>query len=833
MRGRLSRLLVCILSFSTVAAFPQSAIELQIEKAVELQDKGDIQGARRICEALLSDLRHRGASPQLGRVLNVVSQIAAADGNYDESGKLAQEAAETYHTAGDVSGEAHAFNNKGIAEIQQGSYPRAQQDLERALGLARQTNDGENQVQVLNNLGSAFFYQGKYLEGLRSYENAMALVEKSPAANWSGYWRQITDFNQATLYQRLGRYEKALEIYRRVEQSSKDLTAGDRAHLFANLGTLYRRLGDPWKALDSYSTARALYSKAHDADGELSVLKNIGIVYALDEQDPAKAQPIFEEALKLAEKSGNRREEMQGHLYLGQTYLRKRDLASTRKEFESAEALAKELGTPEEQWKGLYGLGQIDDLSGQGDAAEEEYRQAIAIIEQARYQLQLSALRAEFLAEKRDAYDALILRLLQKKDFSGAFLYVERSRARTFQDRLAPQSEAKPLTMEETQAHLPPATVLLESWVSGDWVGFVWCTPERTGAWLKKVTVADRERMRAFLKGIPEGQDGPPEVLGALLPENGDFLPSGVEHVLVVPDGWLSFVPFEMLPAARGAKQLLIEKYDVTYLPSAALLRRERPSDRRASPWAPRLVGFGDPVVRAQADSLGAVIQPLPFSGEEVRSIAAMAGRNKELFLEEDDLKNLFLAGKASGAPVLHVSTHAFADADNPENSRMLFSPASPDGTADYVFLRELYDLDLRNVKLATISACDTERGKMVRGEGVQAFSRALLSAGAGASLTTLWRVDDQATAEFMKQFYFFALEKRQSKAEALRSAKLKFLNSETRLAEPRYWASFVLNGDGATPVPSVWSWSTLAVFGVGLLALASMPFWALRLRRR
>jgi CHAT domain-containing protein len=70
-------------------------------------------------------------------------------------------------------------------------------------------------------------------------------------------------------------------------------------------------------------------------------------------------------------------------------------------------------------------------------------------------------------------------------------------------------------------------------------------------------------------------------------------------------------------------------------------------------------------------------------------------------------------------------------------------------GHPDYLFLRELYDLNLNGVRLATISACDTERGKIIRGEGVQAFSRALLSAGAASSLTTLWRVDDELTAEF------------------------------------------------------------------------------------
>jgi len=54
-----------------------------------------------------------------------------------------------------------------------------------------------------------------------------------------------------------------------------------------------------------------------------------------------------------------------------------------------------------------------------------------------------------------------------------------------------------------------------------------------------------------------------------------------------------------------------------------------------------------------------------------------------------------------------------------------------------------------------------------------------------------------------MKQFYFFLLKEHKSKAEALRLTKLEFLHSGTALSHPRYWAAFVLNGDGAEPVPS------------------------------
>ena len=122
----------------------------------------------------------------------------------------------------------------------------------------------------------------------------------------------------------------------------------------------------------------------------------------------------------------------------------------------------------------------------------------------------------------------------------------------------------------------------------------------------------------------------------------------------------------------------------------------------------------------------------------------------------------------------------------------------------------------------------------MIRGEGVQAFSRALLFAGSRSALTTLWRVDDQPTSEFMKQFHYFALVRRQPKAEALRSAKLKFLQSKTELENPAHWAGFVLNGDGGGTLPQFISWSVLAMSAaIAALVLASGLWLLLRVRRR
>lgn len=109
----------------------------------------------------------------------------------------------------------------------------------------------------------------------------------------------------------------------------------------------------------------------------------------------------------------------------------------------------------------------------------------------------------------------------------------------------------------------------------------------------------------------------------------------------------------------------------------------------------------------------------------------------------------------------------------------------------------------------------------MIRGEGVEGFSRALLAAGAASAVTTMWDVVDRASAEFMKQLYF-ALARGDSGASALRHAKLQFLHSGLAWSHPRYWAGYVLNGDGRQRLPRVIPWSVLGAVLVGTFATAA-----------
>jgi CHAT domain-containing protein len=533
---------------------------------------------------------------------------------------------------------------------------------------------------------------------------------------------------------------------------------------------------------------------------------------------------------------------MQAMLYHGETLYRMHKLAEAEKEFVAVLAAAEQLGAVEEQWKAAYKLGQIGLENGRRDVAEARFRDAIQRIESMRSQLQLSRLKSEFLADKRDVYDALIKLLLERNDAPSAFEFMERSRARVFQDRffggkLSPDA----LTLSSIQARLGPQTALIEFWLGTEGLAVVWVTRESAGITQSHFSAAEMDAFQRVVTGLPDHlsddwQMDFHKMSAVLLHDVAPITQGRYSHVLIVPDGFLSLLPFELLSTASG--QLLLESRDVTYLPSAVLLLRGALKNASATrfPWQQQLVGFGDPAVVGSGESSltsaprGETTRALPASGEEIRSIARMSAGRTQLFLGPDDRKHSFFASARSGAALLHVSTHAVADMDDPERSRLLFSPDEPGEPNNYLFLKELYELDLRGMSLATLSACDTERGRFVPGEGVQAFSRALLAAGSRSALTTLWRVPDQPTSEFMQHFYYYLLKQHKSKSEALRLTKLEFLRSGTSLSHPRYWAAFVLNGDGSEPVPRFIPWQLLAI-PVPLLALA--VFIYLRVRRK
>ena len=90
--------------------------------------------------------------------------------------------------------------------------------------------------------------------------------------------------------------------------------------------------------------------------------------------------------------------------------------------------------------------------------------------------------------------------------------------------------------------------------------------------------------------------------------------------------------------------------------------------------------------------------------------------------------------------------------------------------------------------------------GKDVKGEGLIGLTRGFMYAGASSVVASLWKVDDEATAELMKHFYTNMLQKGMRPAEALRSAQ-NTLRQNPQWQSPHFWAGFILQGEFKEPI--------------------------------
>jgi CHAT domain-containing protein len=176
------------------------------------------------------------------------------------------------------------------------------------------------------------------------------------------------------------------------------------------------------------------------------------------------------------------------------------------------------------------------------------------------------------------------------------------------------------------------------------------------------------------------------------------------------------------------------------------------------------------------------------------------------------------LRPQVAGPDPALLSGLAFAGANHdPKSSEDSASALGKETDDGIMTALEISELDLRNVDLAVLSACETGLGRVAGGEGVLGLQRAFQTAGARTCVTSFWKVDDTATQLLMKEFYTNLWQKKLGKLESLRQAQLTMLHrydpGERKLAQrgglqrpgtssgfqrgaPYFWAPFVLSGD-------------------------------------
>jgi CHAT domain-containing protein/tetratricopeptide (TPR) repeat protein len=237
----------------------------------------------------------------------------------------------------------------------------------------------------------------------------------------------------------------------------------------------------------------------------------------------------------------------------------------------------------------------------------------------------------------------------------------------------------------------------------------------------------------------------------------------GDRRLVIVPHRALHYVPFHALHDGAG---YVIERREVTYAPSAAVLRHCLSKPVRALESA-LLLGVAD--------------EQTPRVRDEIRALAPLFTQSLALLDERATLDAV-----RQGAPVadvLHLACHGQFRPDNPLFSSLRLG----DG---WLTVRDAYNLDLR-CELVVLSACETGVSAVAPGDELIGLARGFFSNGVPSLLLSLWTVDDEATAALMVNFYT-GLRAGARPAAALRDAQLQLLKEQPH---PFFWSPFVLVG--------------------------------------
>ncbi|MEE8523474.1 MAG: CHAT domain-containing protein, partial [Thermoanaerobaculia bacterium] len=401
-----------------------------------------------------------------------------------------------------------------------------------------------------------------------------------------------------------------------------------------------------------------------------------------------------------------------------------------------------------------------------------------------------------------------------------------RGRIRQSNPLYAQITDPRPLTAEQIQQLVLDGDTLLLEYQLGEARSYLWAV---TSEALEVFELPPQDDIEELVeRGIMLlGASNREEYLydmEVVLSELSDLLLAPVadlldgQQLLIVAEGPLQYLPFAALPspaaAGGGASRPLVADYEITGLPSASWLYFMRRQFRNREAPTRDVAVFADPVFRpagggespelwASRDEAEAQIraQQLPdrlyFTGLEADAILGLAENRQNLAaLGFKALKERAVSGELRPYRYVHIATHGILDPEFPEQSSLVFSLYGPEGEPRDGFLltHEIYQLDLL-ADLVVLSACQTAHGKRIRGEGLTGWTQGFMYSGAKRVIVSLWSVDDEATAELMKQFYTFLLQQKLSPATALRRAQ-NAIRQQPQWQAPYFWAPFILQGE-------------------------------------
>ncbi len=700
-------------------------------------------------------------------------------------------------------------------------YLKAAEAYRKGLNYLHKSNNLTLKGQILRDIGTTYMKLGLYKDALHASQQArdifITLKDRknivSVLTTFGAIYEVLGENDWSYFFRSRHFYQEALNILLDIDDPKK------KGIVLNNIGKTLQRLGDETNkttyytdALHYYRQARKQYQIARKRKLEANTWNNIGGTHLALSTHEHQTEHLREALSALTAA---------------------RNIQETTLQDESR------------LWITYSNFGRLYEAQGQPEKAFDYYQKAINLFEK----LIESSPVEDFtisLREQLDAsYQQAIMLLWDAKRYEEAFFFSERARARAFLDQFGfrragyslnldqellkkkkgklteldrdyrqeisrPISEQnaelltqlqgekekeqeeyaairrrneienlhaaghfsmRPLQLDPIRQNLDDDTTLLSFFVTpGKTLAFI-----ITKSTFKTVKLSIKEwelyeNIRKTRRHPLDRATDPPKELETLYAQLIAPLKKYLQTPVIgiIPHNILHSLPFAALTPDR--RSYFGEEHILYVLPSAGVLTLlpKRPIPENAALLA---LAYGE------VEGL----PPLIFVDDEIEAISR---KYKTLTLKGKDATASSFEQLAACYSILHLAAHGELNLNNPRFSRIILA----DGALNVDGISRLH---LTHTALVVLSACNTNLGKRSRGDDIVGLTRAFMVAGAPSIVSSLWPVNDKATAEFMTHFYT-QLKRKKRPAEALQVAQK---NIRKTYPHPYYWAGFVLTG--------------------------------------
>lgn len=812
----------------------------QYEKALELYER-----SLRIRQEIEDRLGE-------GNSLISIGSLQFGRGQYDRSLEFYQQALNIYQSLGGIVGLSSALANIGSVYSVQGEYAKALEYYQQALAIRQELGNEAGIAEILNEMGGSYYVLGDRDRALEYYQQAATIQEK--IGDRASLARTIN--NIGLIYDLNGNYQTALEFYQRSLAIREDIgNKAGQSKTLNNIGAIYTELEQYDRAISIYERALNIQQDIGDRAGEANTLGNLGLISEYTEK-LSQALQYYQRALNIFQEIGDRRGEQTAFNNIGSVLEQQSqiDLAILfyKQSINTTEAIRKNIRelpiTLQESYTETVSerYRHLADLLLQQDRILEaqrildllkvqelqEYLQNVRGNEQTEIGIEYLPTEQAILDEYKKLQNRAIAlgneleqlrqipedRLTQEQEQNIIELitqqqqltqnFVEFSRSPDVREQVQQRSQTEieqSLNLSSIRSISDDLkqqnAVLLYPLILDDRLELILATPGSPP--IRRTVYIKREELNRtiveFRQGLTNVQRPASSVvipLGIKLydwliaPFESELRQLNAETIIYAPDGQLRYIPLAALHDRNG---WLIERFRINNITAQSLTNLNTPPQEElrilAGAFSEGNYEFpiGDRIIKFSG---------LPFAEKEVENLANLISNTNVLM--NDRFNKTAILRLMDGYPIVHFATHATLVNGIPEESFIVL------GDGDRISLGEVRDTwRLTNVDLMVLSACQTGLGAQLgNGEEILGFGYLMQTAGARATMASLWIVSDGGTQVLMNAFYESLKQDNITKAEALRQAQIALINNEStstfsNLQHPYYWASFLLIGNG------------------------------------